>query len=42
MNPRKKLVVVLVLVYLLSGTVAGKAENASKLIGSVPGYVKLI
>ena len=33
MDPRKKLIVVLVLVCLLSGTVAVKAEDASELIG---------
>ena len=42
MDPRKKLIVVLVLVYLLSGTVAVKAEDASELIGSITGYVEEI
>ena len=42
MDPRKKLIVVLVLVCLLSGTVAVKAEDASELIGSITGYVEEI
>ena len=42
MDRRKKLIVVLVLVCLLSGTVAVKAEDASELIGSITGYVEEI
>ena len=42
MDLRKKLIVVLVLVCLLSGTVAVKAEDASELIGSITGYVEEI
>ena len=42
MDPRKKLIVVLVLVCLLSGTVAVMAEDASELIGSITGYVEEI